>query len=823
MRFLKKNSYRRLLATTLALSGCVAEEPEEEVLSDQQALASITPESVTTGTSSDLDAYGGPDSFAIPAGTAMVPIVGVAIAGDEHVYTWFADNTVSQGYSKNLAYYSGPLSVTLPAGRSASTIVGVGIAANDHVWTWFSDNKVCQGTTRNLCGYSGPTPFTLPPGESIDKLIGVDIASGDHVYSWYSDGKKAIGTPTALLAPGQSLQPYTHAANQKSSHVVDMGISANDTIYTWYQDMEHGMAWSALANVIDPLVVDKLHTNKIAGMTVAISKNGKMVLNRGYGYKDITTQAARMDTDRSPIGSVSKWLTALGVVRYAQEAPLSFSLDKPVYTATGVLTSPAYGGHLQLGEKRHQPLVGFAIGAGDRVYAWYQDGTYTTGTTMDVDSLSAPAAYTLAVGKTPDDVLAIAIAGDGRTYTWYTDGNRSVGTPANLALHGTTAFSVPNGESASSIVAIGIRKSDDRVFAWYDDAKVSSGTSTDLDAASALATVTLPNHTPWDIVGADFAASGRVYFHYHNDQGSAGTPTQPEADLAPYASPVPQRKTNNWLDWYRQITPRHLLSHTSGITGGGSIGDAARYFGIPPNSVTYEQINQHVLGTRTLLGAPGTRSEYSNHGAGLAGFVVEKASGVPYQTYMRQHILDPLGLINIVPRDTAGDGRDSSVHTALDSGPLGKIQNGPIDLRGLASGGWAATAGDLVRLMLATDQKPNHPDILTSSALQTMETRAFPSGVFGLGWEVDSDNRVAKSGQIDGASALIAKYPAGYKIDNVDVGGITVALCANSVRSVTAQNGDATSVTDNDLRSLLTAVARAAGTVNITDANYDLY
>jgi CubicO group peptidase (beta-lactamase class C family) len=42
--------------------------------------------------------------------------------------------------------------------------------------------------------------------------------------------------------------------------------------------------------------------------------------------------------------------------------------------------------------------------------------------------------------------------------------------------------------------------------------------------------------------------------------------------------------------------------------------------------------------------APGTTPAYSNYGAGLAGYIVQRVSGMPYEEYVERHIFQPLGM-----------------------------------------------------------------------------------------------------------------------------------------------------------------------------------
>jgi CubicO group peptidase (beta-lactamase class C family) len=99
------------------------------------------------------------------------------------------------------------------------------------------------------------------------------------------------------------------------------------------------------------------------------------------------------------------------------------------------------------------------------------------------------------------------------------------------------------------------------------------------------------------------------------------------------------------------ITLRHLATHTSGITDRWAVysrtyhygGDAPEPLGpfltqyFTPGGTHYDKEN-------FLAAVPGQRREYSNIGAALAGYIVERAVGEPLNRYTRQHIFTPLGM-----------------------------------------------------------------------------------------------------------------------------------------------------------------------------------
>lgn len=777
------------------------------------ALASTIPESVAVGTSVDLDYYAAEEGFALPPGQAMIDIVGIAIAtANDHVYAWFADGTVSQGYSKDLDYYAAPVPYTLPGSRTPKDVLGMGIASDARTYTWYRDGMVSTGHSTNLGAYGAPVAFTVATGETLDDLVGVDFASDDHVYAWYRDGKRSIGTITDLDAY-QAATTFTLPPNQKTRHIVETAIASNDKVYTWFQDMEHGNAWPAVADAVDGIIVDKLRAVGGAGVTVAISKDSRIVLDRAYGYRDVDTQEARMPWHRSKIGSVSKVITALGVTKHAEQSS-SFSLNTPVYGSSGVLSDLSYTQAMVAGINRHKPLVGFAIAPSNRVYGWYENQTVSWGSSSDLDATSGPAqAFSMPAGKTTNDILGMAMSSAGDVYTWYIDGTYSVGTPTDLdSVSSSTDWAPAGGISMTDVLGIAMRKSDNRVFAWYADGTYSSGSTTDFDSSSARAAYSPPpGKTIYDLRDADFSPTGVIYFHYGTSV-STGTAADLDSTAAPYSSSLASAPiVNDWFAWYGGIQVRHLLNHSAGIWGSGDEEGAARMFNVDVEDLSYAQAHQFILATRRLLWAPGTNDAYSNHSIGLAGHVLATVSGMPFETFIRTKILNPLGLIKIVPNGTGDFAYDATPHGVSD-GHLVTATLAPADsLNGLAAGGYSATAGDMVRLMLATDKQANHPDILGASALTLMETPPFPATVpnRALGWDYTS-GKLGKGGDIGGGNAYIAKFPAGYVLGGVNVGGMTIALCAN---------GGASS---GDLRSLADAVVKAAGPV-VVDSSYDLF
>ncbi|HET7338553.1 MAG TPA: serine hydrolase domain-containing protein [Candidatus Dormibacteraeota bacterium] len=98
------------------------------------------------------------------------------------------------------------------------------------------------------------------------------------------------------------------------------------------------------------------------------------------------------------------------------------------------------------------------------------------------------------------------------------------------------------------------------------------------------------------------------------------------------------------------VTIRRILSHESGLQSE------------PPGTdwreVRYEgRVERNLERASELAGVipPNTQTKYSNLGFQLLGEVITRASGVPYEQYIKGQILDPLGMTNTVFEPVPGE------------------------------------------------------------------------------------------------------------------------------------------------------------------------
>lgn len=142
----------------------------------------------------------------------------------------------------------------------------------------------------------------------------------------------------------------------------------------------------------------------------------------------------------------------------------------------------------------------------------------------------------------------------------------------------------------------------------------------------------------------------------------------------------------------RSVTINQLLNMSSGI------GD---FFGERYNAADKEKIAGlkdylPLFADKPLEFAPGTARRYSNGGYIVLGLIVERASGLDYYAYVRQHVYTPAGMA------ASGSFRKSALlpNSALGYTTAQKSSNFPT-LPGIGSsaGGGYCTAGDLFRFV----------------------------------------------------------------------------------------------------------------------------
>ncbi|WP_306395234.1 serine hydrolase domain-containing protein [Telluria beijingensis] len=159
------------------------------------------------------------------------------------------------------------------------------------------------------------------------------------------------------------------------------------------------------------------------------------------------------------------------------------------------------------------------------------------------------------------------------------------------------------------------------------------------------------------------------------------------------------RNVNDYLDFRieeafgKPVTMRHLMNHRAGFEEG--LKDLLGY-----DPALAQSTEQYLKGhPRPMLFAPGAVPGYSNYGVALAGYIVQRVSGMPFETYVERHIFAPLGMRHstfVQPLPANFPGRLSKGYRTTDAPPS------PFEIVITApAGSVTTTAADMARFMLA--------------------------------------------------------------------------------------------------------------------------
>ncbi len=177
------------------------------------------------------------------------------------------------------------------------------------------------------------------------------------------------------------------------------------------------------------------------------------------------------------------------------------------------------------------------------------------------------------------------------------------------------------------------------------------------------------------------------------------------------------------------ITLHQLLTHTAGLPDG---------LGGDFDTSATQKVFLGLAMRSKLRSKPGSKHAYSNVGYSLLGMIVEKASGMGYEAYLREHLFEPAGMLHtgyLLPKfkpDTLAVGylNDKPWGTVLGH-PM--LEDGPCwHLR--ANGGIHSTLGDMYKWHLALEGT----DILSNEAKKKYfaphVNEGFGDSFYGYGW-----------------------------------------------------------------------------------------
>jgi CubicO group peptidase (beta-lactamase class C family) len=185
------------------------------------------------------------------------------------------------------------------------------------------------------------------------------------------------------------------------------------------------------------------------------------------------------------------------------------------------------------------------------------------------------------------------------------------------------------------------------------------------------------------------------------------------------------RDVNDYIDFKipatfgKPITMKDLMTHTPGFEE--TIKDlfVAKQSDIQP----LQEYMKHHLPDEIF--PPGTTPAYSNYGAALAGYIVQRVSGMPFDDYIDKNILRPLGMSHSTFQQPLPDNLKPQMSQgyALASQPPKDFEL----VNAFPAGSMSVSAEDMSRWMIAhlNNGQYNGLQILKPETAQLMHSRAF--------------------------------------------------------------------------------------------------
>ena len=226
----------------------------------------------------------------------------------------------------------------------------------------------------------------------------------------------------------------------------------------------------------------------------------------------------------------------------------------------------------------------------------------------------------------------------------------------------------------------------------------------------------------------------------------------------------------------KKITVDHLLRHTSGFRN--PHGDAAfntelvaKYLG---KELPLSMDDMVEYATRIRLRAkPGGYYNYSNLGYIILSKVIEKVSGLPYETYVKDSVLAPIGCYDIhLAHNYTDEFLENEVlyYEVKEAEPVPSFDGsdtlvmksrGGNDVHGLyGAGGWVASPVELLKLVSSIDKCPVKREFLSQESIDFMtlsDKYTKPAG-----WASVTSKEWIRTGSMAGTSALIKAQADGY-------------------------------------------------------------
>ena len=262
---------------------------------------------------------------------------------------------------------------------------------------------------------------------------------------------------------------------------------------------------------------------------------------------------------------------------------------------------------------------------------------------------------------------------------------------------------------------------------------------------------------------------------------------------------LPEFKTPN-EEYTKQTTIHHFMTHSAGLPPlptlfkslsksvandpkfedegktEGDIGKVEEEASKDPSASidTYEELMADIAKQEfKLLGAPGTEFSYSNDGYALLGAIIERVSGVSYEQYIKDYILEPCGMKNSVFHLEELDGHEdiSSLYNSRkkDGKTIIFESNNPWDAPSMRAAGFLkSTVNDMLKFaeIYRNQGKVGDAQILTPESVELITTpyiECDKDRYYGYGVMITPDyygyKLIDHGGSVKGVAAQLNIFP----------------------------------------------------------------
>jgi CubicO group peptidase (beta-lactamase class C family) len=207
------------------------------------------------------------------------------------------------------------------------------------------------------------------------------------------------------------------------------------------------------------------------------------------------------------------------------------------------------------------------------------------------------------------------------------------------------------------------------------------------------------------------------------------------------------------------VTVEHLIYHTSGIQDWD---DILYYMGRQPGDVlTTPMILDMAKRSPELLFPPGERFSYSNTNYNLLAYIIERVTGQPFATWMKQNVFKPAGMTTAVVRDADETlvPQKAFAYKATATG----FQQAPDHTTACGSSSMYASLNDMIKWVQFLNKSANKPVgveqlLQRKTVLNNGDTLQGYS--FGNGFEMqDGWSFIQHLGSVSAYRTIVARYP----------------------------------------------------------------